>query len=290
MNPTLEKQLLFIQRDEMESLEIYSYLAKREKLQKNKKILLSIAKDEGVHYKMLKKITQKEISPRKWRVWFYVMISRFLWLTFGLKLMEYGEKEAQSSYKVLEKDFPDIVQILADEERHEKELIDMLHEAKLSYMGSVVLGLNDALVELTGALAGFTFAIQNSRTIALLGIITGISASFSMAASEFLSQRQDNEDDFKEAVVSSVYTGIAYILTVIALVLPYLLIENSFYALCGTVFIALVIIWLFNFYISVAKDYNFKKRFWEMALISVSVALISFVIGWFVKTFLGLDV
>ncbi len=111
-----------------------------------------------------------------------------------------------------------------------------------------------------------------------------------MAASEFLSQRQEEGDNTKEALTSSAYTGIAYIGTVVFLILPYLLVSNPFHALGWTLFTALVIIALFNFYISVAKDYNFKKRFFEMAAISLSVAAISFAIGWFVKTFLGLDI
>lgn len=290
MNQQILKDLLYIQRDEIESHAIYLGLAKKQKIEKNKKILSNIACDEAKHYSMLKKITQQDIAPRKWRVLLYVVISRILGLTFGLKLMELGEWDVQEAYKKLHKDYPDVEKILADEEQHERELIDMLSEAKLSYMGSVVLWFNDALVELTGALAGFTFAIQNSRTIALIGLITGISASFSMAASEFLSQRQEDGEDTKEALISSAYTWFAYIGTVIFLVAPYLFIENPFHALGVTICIALSIIALFNFYISVAKDYHFKKRFVEMACISLGVAIISFGIGWFVKTFLGLEI
>jgi len=290
MNKTTLKLLLDIQQDEAESYEIYTRLAHRQKIEKNKKILSNIAKDEKGHYKMLKKITEQDIAPRMWRVHWYIFLAKTLGLTFGLKLMELGERDAEESYKVLRTDYPKLEKILLDEERHEKELIDMLSEAKLWYMGSVVLGLNDALVELTGALAGFTFAIQESRTIALLGLITGISASFSMAASEFLSQRQEESSDTKEALISSAYTGFAYIGTVVFLVAPFLYIDNAFHALGITLITALIIIALFNFYISVAKDYNFKQRFLEMAAISLSVAAISFGIGWFVKTFLGLEV
>lgn len=290
MNKKIQKLLLEIQRDEIESRDIYNFLAVRQKNKKNRKILESIAKDEAGHYEMLKKITNKEVKVRKFRVIFYVWISRMFGLTFGLKLMELWEVQAQWSYKALKSDFPEVKKILEDEEKHEHDLINMLHEEKLSYMWSVVLGLNDALVELTWALAGFTFAIQNSRTIALIGMITGISASFSMAASEFLSQRQEDGADLKEALISSAYTGVAYIGTVIFLIAPYLLIKNPFHALAATLITALCIIAAFNFYISIAKDYVFKKRFAEMAFISLWVAIISFWIGWFVKTFLGLEV
>lgn len=62
---------------------------------------------------------------------------------------------------------------------------------RLSYMSSVVLGLNDALVEFTGALAGFTLALNEPRLVALTGSITGVAAALSMAASEYLSTKSD---------------------------------------------------------------------------------------------------
>ena len=46
----------------------------------------------------------------------------------------------------------------------------MLDEERLRYIGSVVLGLNDALIELTGALAGLTLALQNTQLNLLLGL------------------------------------------------------------------------------------------------------------------------
>lgn len=215
------------------------------------------------------------------------MIAETLGLTFSLKLLEKGEEKATSAYQAIIANFPELKQVLEDEEEHERELIGLINEERLNYMGSIVLGLNDALVELTGALAGYTFAIQNSRVIALIGLITGISASFSMAASEFLSKKQEKEEN---ALKSSIYTGIAYIITVSLLILPFLLLPNHFLNLGLSVLMAILIILGFNFYISVAKDLPFKKRFLEMAGISLGVTAISFGIGWAVRTFLGLEI
>ncbi len=206
---------------------------------------------------------------------------------FGIKLLERGESQAIDDYSEVSDKFTFINDIVQDEERHEDELINMIDEERLNYMGSVVLGLNDALVELTGALAGYTFAFQDTRLIALTGLITGISASFSMAASEYLSTRQEGGDD---ALKSSLYTGMAYIFTVFFLVLPFMLIGNPFISLGVTLTVAVLIIFLFNYYISVAKDYYFRKRFFEMAAISLGVAGISFLIGVLVKQFIGVEV
>ena len=164
----------------------------------------------------------------------------------------------------------------------------MLDEERLQYVGSMVLGLNDALVELTGSLAGFTFAMQNTRLIALSGLIIGISATFSMASSEFLAARSEGRSD---ALKSCTYTGIAYLITVILLILPYLLLGTTQYIAALVCMLAVVILIIagFTYYTSVAQDQPFKSRFLEMAGISVSVAVISFVVGILAKQFLGVD-
>lgn len=278
------------QQDELIGTEVYGKLAELVKDKHNTQVLKRIAEDEKQHAHIFKKYTKTSLKVNKLKVFFYVLISRIFGLTFGIKLLERGEEAAQKKYKKMYNNIPEIQEIIEAEEKHETELINMINEERLSYMGSVVLGLNDALVELTGALAGFTLSIQNSRVIALMGLITGISASLSMAASEYLSNKSEADPEIqKKATKSAMYTGIAYIFTVIALVAPYFLFSNYIYSLIATVLIAITIIFIFNFYISVANDYNFKKRFLEMAIISIGVASLSFVIGYLVKTFLGFE-
>jgi VIT1/CCC1 family predicted Fe2+/Mn2+ transporter len=204
--------------------------------------------------------------------------------------MERGEESAQKTYGTVLQLDAEVQRIIDDEDAHEHQLIDMIHEEHLQYVGSVVLGLNDALVELTGALAGLTFALQNTRLIALAGLITGIAASFSMAASEFLSTRTEGGESAETAGKSALYTGMAYIVTVILLVLPYLLIGQYLICLVTTVAIAIAIIFVFNYYISVAKDYSFRKRFFEMAGLSLGVAILSFGIGYVIRIFLGVEI
>jgi len=152
----------------------------------------------------------------------------------------------------------------------------------------MVLGLNDALVELTGSLAGFAFALQNNRLIALSGLIVGISATFSMASSEFLAARSEGRSD---ALKSCSYTGIAYLVTVVLLIAPYLLLGPGQYllALICMLMVVVLIIAGFTYYTSVAQDQPFRSRFLEMAGISITVAVLSFVVGILAKRFLGVD-
>jgi VIT1/CCC1 family predicted Fe2+/Mn2+ transporter len=211
-----------------------------------------------------------------------------LGITFGIKMMENGEEQAQINYSKIIEAIPEGKRIYDEEEEHEDELIKMIEEERLSYMGSVVLGLNDALVELTGALAGLTLALQNTALIAVAGLITGIAASMSMAASEYLSQKSEGQGS--KAVKSAIYTGIAYIFTVIILILPYLVLTNVFIALAFTLLFAAAIIAGFNFYISVAQDLKFGSRFWEMTILSFTIAALSFGIGYVIRAIFGVEV
>jgi VIT1/CCC1 family predicted Fe2+/Mn2+ transporter len=288
VNKGLLKDIVRFQKEEITEYFIYKRLAGSIKAAGNREILTSIAEDELKHHDFLGKYTGSKALPDKWKIFRYYWISKLFGLTFGVKLLEKGEEKAQQAYQKIAKSIPELHSIIEDEDRHEKQLIDLIEEERLQYIGSVVLGLNDALVELTGTLAGLTFALRDTRLIALAGLITGIAASLSMAASEYLSTKSDS--DHSQAIKSAIYTGVAYVLTVAFLILPYLILTNYFISLMLTIAVAIIIILVFNFYVSVAKDLPFKKRFLEMASISLGVALLSFIIGYFVRLFLGIDI
>jgi len=278
-----------MQQGEMNESIIYANIAKFAKGEENRQTLLRLSKEEYAHCEIWKNYTGVHIKPQRLKVLWYTLIARVLGFTFAVKLMERGEETAQEKYEILSKEVEESTFIREQEEEHEKALLSMLDEESLHYVGSMVLGLSDALVELTGSLAGFTFALQNTRLIALSGLIVGISATFSMASSEFLSAKSEGRSD---AFKSCTYTGVAYLITVILLILPYLLFDVTKYiqALFCMLLIIVIIIAAFTFYTSVAKDQPFKSRFFEMSGISIGVAVISFVVGILAKTFLGIDV
>ena len=286
-SPSVMRKLLQEQQDEINAHHLYSKVAAFVTDRDNKKTIELIAKDEMKHYKRLKELTGKEIQPQRVKIFFNLWFVRIFGLAFGLKMLEQAESHAIRRYSEEDESLRYMDEIIRDEERHEDELIGMLDEEHLKYIGSVVLGLNDALVELTGALAGYTIAFQETKLIGLTGLITGISASFSMAASEYLSTRHEGGEN---AGKSSLYTGMAYVFTVIFLVAPFALFEDPFVCLGVSLLMAVLIIFAFNFYISVAKGYAFKKRFFEMAGISLGIAGISFLIGILIKHFIGIEV
>jgi VIT1/CCC1 family predicted Fe2+/Mn2+ transporter len=281
-------QLITAQRNEITEYHIYTRLARRVRDQHNSETLRKIGEDERRHYDFWKSYTGTEVNPSRFKMRFFVLVSRVLGLTFGLKLMERGEEAAQINYDYIARTIPRAKEVESDEDRHEHELLAILQEERLEYVGSIVLGLNDALVELTGALAGLTFALQDAKLIALAGLITGIAASFSMAGSEYLSTKTEGEPG--RALKAALYTGTAYIITVFLLVLPYLLLANFFVSLAIMMTTAVLIILFFNYYVSVAQDLDFKSRFFEMAGLSLGIAAFSFGIGYLVRIFLGVEI
>jgi VIT1/CCC1 family predicted Fe2+/Mn2+ transporter len=288
----VRKQALRSEQDEINGTAIYSFMAKRQmkKHPENAKILGQLASDEMIHYKTWASLTGEE---RKAHVFWAKAKTLILGFTFVMKSLEKTEKIGQQTYAELEKEIPDASKMLEDEKRHEDTLAAMLDEERLHYIGSMVLGLNDALVELTGAITGVTFSLMDCRLIALTGIVTGIAATLSMMASNYLAESAEGH---KDALKSSCYTGAAYLVTVFLLVLPYLLFMpyggGNAYIYAFLVMIAEVIIEIafFNFYTSVAQDKPFWRHFLLMASISIGVAAISFGIGILAKMLLGISI
>ncbi len=279
---------LILQQHELDGAALYEKIAAKAKNDSERETLLSISKEEFAHAAVFANYAGKKLSPRKTWVNWHAFLARVLGYTFIIKFLERGEDKNVALYAQNIDRVPEIKQILADEQAHEKKLMDILDEERLHYVGDMVLGMNDALVELTGALAGYTLAMQNTGVIAMAGLITGVSATLSMAASGYLSSREAGE---KNPVTSSLYTGIAYLITVTLLIIPFLLFPKHQYmlALGVTLFTALAIIAGFNYYVAIAKDRKFRRSFFTMAAISLGVAAISFTVGLVVKNVLGID-
>ena len=293
MDEERRARLLKLQRMEATETEVYRRLARMQKDEVNRSILEGISLEEERHEAVIAGMTGEKVLPDMRKVRRQIMLARLFGFTFSVKMMESTEQDAAAEYRELGLD-----DIADEEEAHEENMIGMLDEERLRYSGSVVLGMSDALVELTGALAGLTFALQSLNLVALAGLVTGISASFSMGASEYLSSRAEKKSE--SAVKAAFFTWISYLITVLMLVSPYLLfssgspdfqgLEPHIQALVCTFIIGLLIVAVFNFYVSVVEGVSFRSRFIEMAAILVVVSLISYGIGIALRGILGVEV
>jgi len=279
--------LLSVQKYEISEYAIYLNLAKMAN-QENEKVLIKLAEDSLKHYRYWEKITGEKVIQNKARVWAYTNLTKIFGLTFGIKLMERTEKKSQELYENIKNINKDFTWIIEEEKIHEKEVGSLINDDLLKYIGSIVLGSSDALVELTGTLAGLTLALQNNKLIGATGLIIGLSASFSMASSEYLSTK--SETGGKKPLKAAFYTGATYIITVVFLIIPYFIAHNYFVSLALTLLGASLVILVFSFYLSIIQEISFKKRFLENLSLSFGIAFLSFIIGFLVRKFLHLDI
>ena len=288
LDQEVRNKILTVQQTEVTEYIIYGKLSESIKGTHNKSILKRIANDELAHHNFWKQYTGEGATPNKWKVWLYYLIARVFGITFGIKLMEEGEEKAQKTYAEIARSVPAALDIAQDEHRHEKELIGLIDEERLKYTSDIVRGLNVALVELTGTLAGLTLALPETRLIITTGLILGIVMVLSVASTEYLATISG--EGTHSPLKAVLYGGLANMFTVLFLIFPYLIFSNIYLSLGLMVFNAIIVIFLFSFYISVAKDISFRRRFLEMVLISLGVAALAFVIGLLARNYLHIEV
>ena len=161
---------VFSQRMELTHSNVYYRLSNRIKDTENKATLMSLSQQEKKDYKIWKGYTTIDVQPFKIQEIFYYLISLIFGITFGIKFMESGKSNLQvQSVNLLVK--KDLSVFLLHEKEQEEILVKIINEQKLIYVGSIVLGLNDALVELTAMLSGITFAIHDTRTVIITVLI-----------------------------------------------------------------------------------------------------------------------
>jgi VIT1/CCC1 family predicted Fe2+/Mn2+ transporter len=277
------------QKNEINDFTIYTLLSKKEKNEKNRKIFVKIANEEKTHYEFWKQITKQDLKPSALIVYWYTFLVSIFGTSFSLKLLESREDDAIELYHRLSFEYPQAKVIYHEEKHHEIALIDMLEDKKLVYAGAIVLGMNDALVELTGTLSGIALAFDKALVVGVTGMIMGIAASLSMAGSAYL-EAKENEDTAISSSVYALYTGGSYILTTLLLVLPFFIFSSMYTGLFMMFVAAFLTIISFNFYVSVAKNQSFLKRSSQMLAITFGVALISFMTGYVVKHYFGIEI
>lgn len=267
---------------EYRDLVIYQELARTETVPEFRRILEQLVEHERGDYDFWRQYaskTQHTVHPLTLPL--VRLLRKVLGLTFTAKLIERNEKRAVRDYAAFLKEADPslktkIQEILEHEERHEQEMIGQIKEEKIAFISSIVLGLNDALIELSGALVGFSFAFRNPRLAAATGLIAGIAASLSMASSAYMQARHEPGKDPRKAAM---YTGGSYLAVVVLLIAPFFLFGGMVQAL-GLMFALIVLIIAgMSCYTSVIFDRRLASQFAAMCLASLGVAAVTFLIG-----------
>ncbi|MFC1943616.1 VIT1/CCC1 family protein [Chloroflexota bacterium] len=286
--PGIQKRLLKAQKNEITGHFIYENLSKSSKGSQNKRALQRISSEELKHHDICIKFSCQDIHPNRLKIWMYYLMSLVFGVMFSLKFMERAERREHVLYSELSETMPETIDIVRDEIRHEQQLLDLIDDERLNYSSDIVRGMNVAIVEITGALAGLTFAFQNSELVVETIIIIGIIMSLTVMSTEYLAAKTDSH--VVNPLKSLLYAGIANLFTLCILLLPYMLFRNIYISLVLTIVVAVIIIYVFAFFISVVKGISIKKRFLEMLLISLGIAILAFGIGLLARFILHIDV
>ena len=246
------------------------------------KTLLRLAEMEHRHYEFWKKFCpDRAIIVSKVKVALMVFLRLFLGATFTVKLLERGEAGAIKRYQgiahlVPSEDQATFQQVIADERQHEQALVEQLDEPQIKYISFIVLGLGDALVEISGIHAG-SLGIYNSTKLAgLAGVIAGAAASVAMASAAYAQAKTG----FKGSPgLSALYTGVSYFVTAVVLATPYFLTGIMLNALIASVVAGIVLIAFTSFYSSVIAGGVFRKDFTEVTSIMLGATVGLYLLG-----------
>jgi vacuolar iron transporter family protein len=261
---------------------VYHKLALAEKNPANRTALEQLSAQEKSHYEFWQELAPKATIHARWyTVWAISFLRVIFGVTFITKFLEGHEADAVEKYQKIASSIPEshrarFAQIIEDEKSHERALIDQLKEKRVSYIGFIVLGLADAIVEITGVHAGFLGVTGSTLIAGISGVIVGFAAAISMGSAGYLQAKQDPE---KSAVFSGFLTWISYFSSVILLALPYFLIRVMVPAFIVSTCVGIVLVAGFTFYGAVVFGRVFWREFAETVGLMLATALATFILG-----------
>lgn len=280
-------------KDELLDHLVYSRLALQEKDENRKETLQKLSDQEYDHYLFWKTLCNSDPTLNiidKLRIYFLIFLRYVFGLTFAVKFLERNEKRVIAEYKILlnkleGNEREKLEKILKDEIEHEKYWISQIKEKATAYLGFIILGLADAIVEITGVHAGFLGVTTSTIIAGIAGLVVGVSASIAMASAAYLQAKQG---ELANPKFSAIYTGVSYILAAVALATPYFLTHNMILAFVFSLLVALALVAYFNFYSSILFERNFAKEFLINSGLLLFTAMISFFFGEFLGQFFGI--
>jgi len=269
-------------KDEFNDYTIYNELANRERSESRRRLLEELAATEMQHFRFWRNYSET-YTPKVSTIYVRVLVLlRLLFgLTFTLKLLERHEKRTIDAYRRFLVALPEsertaLEAIIKEEEGHEKYLIREINERVVRYMSFIVLGLADAIVEITGVHAGFLGVTSSTLIAGVAGLVVGFAAAIAMASAAYL---QAKHEAAKSPSLSAIYTGVAYLAAVALLAFPYFLTGNMQYAFSASIGFAVLLIAGFTFYGAIISETGFVKAFVQSIALTLGTAFAAFVFG-----------
>ena len=195
---------------ESKDAQIYEYLASIERNEEMSKKLRGLANIERRHaefwrsYLQRRGIKVRDVKIGVWKKFIIKFLRKILGLSFLVSLFEMGESSTIYTYyefyeggELNEEEKKMLSLIILDELEHEKIFYREKKVLHVENIRDMVLGMNDGLVEILGAVTGLS-AVYTHRPllVGLSGLIVGVAGALSMGIGTYVSvrsQRQVNE-------------------------------------------------------------------------------------------------
>ncbi len=257
-------------------------------------VLKKLSSTEHGHYEFWRKyVPEEEPKFPTLKLYWVLFLRRFFGLTFATRYLDRHEAKVVVEYErmaplIPEADRPAFDEMVADEKDHEKAFALKVESAAVQYISFVVLGLADALVEISGIHAGWLGLFEKTEIAGLAGVIAGGAASLAMASAAFAQAKQGFQGSARR---SAIYTGVFYFITAVMLATPYFLTSSMILALFSSLTLAVVILAITTWYSIVIQQKPFLKDFLEILAILFGATIVVFGLGAFVgATFPGIKV
>jgi len=282
-------------KDEYMDYLVYSELAKSNKGKNHEfsKIFSDLAITEKKHWDFWKKYSaSKEPRTSKWGARLIVLISLLFGTTFAIKFLEKHEAGSIKKYRAVahlipEEDKTFFANMIIEEEKHEHDFRNDIQSSYIKYISFVILGLADAIVEISGIHAGSLGIYDSTRLTGFAGIIAGAAASIAMASAAYAQAKQGFSGS---ASVSAAFTGVSYFVSAVVLATPYFLTENMITAVSASITFAVIILAVTNYYNSVISEKSFIRDFAEMVGITFGATIALYVLGQLIRSYFGITV
>ena len=249
-------------------------------------VLMTLSATEHGHFEFWKKYVPEE-RPKLARLKLYwvLFLRKFFGLTFATRYLDRHEANVVVEYNALRPLIPETDRsafdaMVADEKEHEKAFAMKVESSAVRYISFVVLGLADALVEISGIHAGWLGLFEKTEIAGLAGVMAGGAASLAMASAAFAQAKQGFQGS---ARLSAVYTGVSYFITAVLLATPYFLTSNMLMALFSSLTLAVVILAITTWYSIVIQQKFFLRDFVEILAILFATTLVVFALGYLVS-------
>jgi VIT1/CCC1 family predicted Fe2+/Mn2+ transporter len=228
----------------------------------------------------------------RFRVYGIRLLEAILGATFAIKFLQRHEKSTVKRYRSIERLIPEsdresFGRMLKEEEEHEARLAEQTEGTVLRYMSFVVLGLADAIVEISGIHAGSLGIYNSTELTGLAGIVAGAAASISMASAAFAQAKQGFQGSAK---VSAAITGASYFSNAVCLAAPYFLTSDAAYAMVASLGIAVLVLVFTSYYNSIISGAHFLRDFAELAGTMFAATVVLLVLGVVIRTHFGISI